>query len=81
MGIPNLALDIQPKPQKRLWRNLLFFVFLSLFLPLMTSCESSRTIVHDQDERSANEILVYLSSKGIDASKATSCCLGRGRSC
>lgn len=36
---------------------------------LLTSCESRRTIVNGLDEKEANEILVFLSSKGIDANK------------
>ncbi len=34
-----------------------------------TGCESQRIIVNSLDERDADEILVYLSSKGIDAVK------------
>jgi type III secretion protein J len=45
-----------------------FSLFL-LFACLLTSCESRRTIVNGLDEKEANEILVFLSTKGIDANK------------
>jgi type III secretion protein J len=50
------------------------FLFLSLFLValLATSCESTKTIVNGLDEREANEILVFLSSKNIQAQKLPS---------
>jgi type III secretion protein J len=41
-------------------------------LPLLTSCESRKTIVNSLDEREANEIIVFLSTKGIDATKVQS---------
>lgn len=44
-------------------------LLLCLILPLLTSCESKRTIAHDLEERDANEILVYLDNKGVKASK------------
>lgn len=40
--------------------------FLLLFL---VACESNQTIVNQLDEREANEIVVYLASKGISAQK------------
>lgn len=46
--------------------SLLLFVIL---LGLLTSCESRKIIVNGLDEKEANEILVFLSSKGIDAIK------------
>jgi type III secretion protein J len=45
----------------------IFSLFLSLFL--LVGCENSKEIVGNVDEREANEILVFLASKGIDASK------------
>ena len=39
---------------------------------LWTSCEGKRTIVNALDEKESNEILVFLSSKGIDAEKVRS---------
>lgn len=47
-------------------------LFLLFLLTLMTSCESRKTIVNGLDEREANEILVLLSSKGVDANKIPS---------
>jgi type III secretion protein J len=46
----------------------------ALFLPLLilllfTSCESNQSIVANIDEKEANEIVVYLASKGIPAQK------------
>lgn len=49
----------------------LIFILLSAFL-FLTSCESRRTIVNGLDEKEANEIVVFLSSKGIDAAKVQS---------
>lgn len=45
----------------------LFFVLLLTFLT--TSCESRRVIVNALDEKEANEIIVFLSTRGIDAAK------------
>lgn len=44
----------------------------TLFAMLLTSCASHRTIVNGLDEREANEILVFLSNKGIHAEKVKS---------
>ncbi len=45
-------------------------LFLSLILGLLlTGCSSQKTIINGLDEREANEIIVFLSSKGIDAYK------------
>lgn len=49
-----------------------YFLFLCFCVPLLTSCESRKIIVNDLDEREANEIIVYLSTKGIDATKVQS---------
>lgn len=43
--------------------------FCLLFLLLLTSCESNQSIVNNIDEKEANEIVVYLASKGIAAQK------------
>ena len=43
-----------------------FLLCTALFL---ASCESSQSIVNQVDEREANEIVVYLASKGIAAQK------------
>lgn len=45
------------------------FLFVILCISLLTGCESRKTIVNGLDEREANEILVFLSTKGIDATK------------
>lgn len=45
---------------------------LAMFIAMLTSCGSTKTIVNGLDEKEANEILVYLSSKGIDANKVLS---------
>jgi len=44
------------------------FLFVMLF-SLLTSCESKSIIVNGLDEKEANEILVFLASKNIDATK------------
>ena len=45
-----------------------YFSFLLTFLAF-TSCESNRSIVANIDEKEANEIVVYLASKGIVSQK------------
>src|SRR5882672_9320314 len=49
----------------------LFFSCLLCSLLLLTGCESNMVIVSDVDEREANEIVVFLASKGISAQKIT----------
>ena len=44
-------------------------IALFLILVSLTSCESRRIIVNGLDEKDANEILVFLSNKGVDAKK------------
>ena len=44
----------------------------------MTGCESRKIIVNALDERDANEIIVFLSGKGIDAVKVQSAPTGTG---
>ena len=46
-----------------------FRLSLLLLLTLLTACGSRRIIVNNLDEKEANEIIVYLSNKGIDATK------------
>lgn len=48
------------------------FLFLVFCIPLLTSCESRKIIVNGLDEREANEIIVYLSTKSITAAKSQS---------
>lgn len=50
-------------------RWILRLLLLPLCALLFASCSSSRTIVNALDEREANEILVFLSSKNIEAAK------------
>lgn len=50
------------------------------FLPLLTSCESRKVIVNSQYEREANEIVVFLTQRGIDATKVASPTSGGGGS-
>lgn len=56
-----------------LWRTLTLFSWLfaiTAVMTFMTGCESSRTIVHDLDEKEANEILNLLASRSISAVKS-----------
>ena len=50
----------------RIWRQI-FSLFLVLFL--VTGCETQTEIVSNLEEREANEIIVFLASKGIGAIK------------
>jgi type III secretion protein J len=54
----------------------IIFLFCCLFA--LTSCESRKTIVNSLDEREANEILVFLAAKGIDANKVQSVAAASG---
>lgn len=54
------------------------FLFLVLMSALLAGCESKRTIVNGLDEKEANEILVFLSTKGIDATKVQAPTEGAG---
>lgn len=57
------------------WQALLLLLISLLFF---TSCESRKTIVNKLDEKEANEIIVFLSTKGIDAQKVPSAEAGGG---
>jgi len=46
-----------------------YIPILALFLLIFSGCESNRVVVNDVDEREANEIVVFLSSRGITAQK------------
>ncbi len=46
-----------------------FIALLGVVLLLLTGCETSRVIVNNIPEREANEILVFLGSRGIKADK------------
>lgn len=52
--------------------KLLSKLFLFVTLIFLTSCENLKVIVNDVPEREANEIVVYLSSKGVTAVKQES---------
>jgi len=53
--------------------------FLFLFcLCILTSCESNKIIVNDLDEKDANEILVFLASRNIEAEKVKAESAGGG---
>lgn len=53
-------------------------LLLLFIIPLIVSCGSERTIVNGLDEKEANEILVFLSSKGIEAQKVATATGGGG---
>ncbi len=59
----------------RIWRQL-FSLLLVLFL--VTGCDKPTEIVSNLEEREANEIIVFLASKGIEASKSPSSSSGPG---
>ncbi len=58
--------------------RLLAYLLILSFSFILTSCESQRTIVNGLDEREANEILVFLASKGINSNKVQSTSGGPG---
>jgi Type III secretory pathway, lipoprotein EscJ len=55
-----------------------YIILLCFCLPLLTSCESRKIIVNGLDEREANEILVFLSNKNLDAVKVANAGAGGG---
>lgn len=57
-------------------RRVFHLLALVVFTTLLVSCGSNKTIVNALDEKEANEILVYLASKGIDANKVVSTSAG-----
>jgi type III secretion protein J len=52
--------------------NKVFVWVLGIVLTVFTGCESNRVIVNDIDEREANELIVFLASRGINAQKVAS---------
>jgi type III secretion protein J len=56
----------------------LFRLASILMLLLLASCESNQSIVNNISEREANEIVVYLASKGIEAQKVVAPTTGVG---
>lgn len=55
-----------------------YLLLLCFCIPLLTSCEGQKTIVNGLDEKEANEILVFLSTKNIEASKVRTAETGAG---
>lgn len=64
--------------QTRIFHFFYRFMTLMVLMSLLTSCESRRTIVNGLDEKEANEILVYLANKGINANKVQAATEGGG---
>lgn len=62
------------KPTSSAGKYLLF----SFLLLLLASCTSTRIIVNQLDEKEANEILVFLASKNIEATKVQAAAEGAG---
>lgn len=54
------------------------FLYFVCALTLLTSCEQRKTIVNGLDEKEANEIVVFLAGKGIDALKIRAAESGTG---
>lgn len=69
---------IVDRKKKSMLRALIYLLLCCFVLPMLSSCETRRTIVNGLDERDANEILVFLSTKGIDATKKEGAAAGGG---
>lgn len=65
-------------PMRRVAHHLKSCLLFLLALVILTGCESRRIIVNGLDEKEANEILVFLSNKGIDANKVQASSEGAG---
>lgn len=61
-----------------IFRSIGCLFLLCLFMPFLTSCGSNKTIVNSLDEKDANEILVFLASRGIQAEKVRAESAGGG---
>lgn len=72
--------EILSESSRKLFTQACYLLFLCICIPLLTSCESRKTIVNGLDEKEANEIIVYLSTKGIDATKVQAKDAGAGGS-
>jgi type III secretion protein J len=59
-------------------KSINFLLVVFLFLPLLASCSTQKIVVHDVEEKEANEIIVFLSSRGIVADKITAESAGAG---
>ncbi len=71
----NRFLPSRPSPFYRI--TSILFVFALLF-SLCTGCQSRRVIVNGLDEKEANEIIVFLANRGIDAYKVRAEVVGAG---
>jgi type III secretion protein J len=60
------------KSQSVFFKSLWSYLLLICALFFLTSCEGNKTIVYGLDQNEANEILVFLSSKGVNAEKVKS---------
>lgn len=67
-----------PRTTKYALQRLLWILLLCFSLPMFTSCDNTRIIVHDLSEREANEIIDFLNSKSIVALKVKSTEAGGG---
>jgi type III secretion protein J len=60
------------------FRQFTSFLILLFCISLLTSCENRKTIVNGLEEKEANEIIVFLSGKGIDVGKVQEPAAGGG---
>jgi type III secretion protein J len=60
------------------FQSMFSLLLLVMALPLLTGCESRKVIVNALEEKEANEIIVFLSGKGIDANKVEETSAGGG---
>lgn len=56
-------------PLGKFTSRIVHYVMVMLSLFLLTGCESSKTIVHELTEPEANNIIVFLAGRGIEATK------------
>ena len=61
-----------------MWFSMFKHLLTFFVLILLASCSTDMTIVNNVDEREANEIIVFLASKGIEAQKVTAAATGIG---
>lgn len=61
-----------------LFRFFSHFILCLMAIIVLAGCQSRRIIVNGLDEKEANEILVFLASKGIDATKTQAATEGAG---
>ena len=66
-----ISLPVSHSTTYRPMRRLMVLLSLLLSLLLLAGCENQMMIINDVDEREANEIVVFLASKGIPAEKVT----------